>query len=210
MSVTALKQELGLMGRADFLSPGIFGCDIAYPDERVAMWVDSCVWSGCDKHGWTFTSDWQARVDRWRNDADVATKNLQAIGWRVLRDRECRVTKNPHQVAAWIMQQLAMQPDIEGDMDELQLAKLARVDALSRCELEDWREFLKTVKRLGKLWRREAEEMLPEMSPEVFGVLWRCANHHGIIGYGKDGYRDGGLLNAALVDAGLGGDDETV
>lgn len=62
--------------------------DVAFPRQRVAVFVDGCFWHGCPEHG----TQPRANEDWWRwkiarnqaRDRDT-TERLQELGWTVIR-----------------------------------------------------------------------------------------------------------------------------
>lgn len=62
--------------------------DLAFPTERVAVFVDGCYWHGCPEHyiaSKSNTDYWSEKIERNRaRDADTDSA-LIAAGWRVVR-----------------------------------------------------------------------------------------------------------------------------
>ncbi len=62
--------------------------DIAFPRQRIAVFIDGCYWHGCPEHYTAPVSNaefWREKVERNRaRDADT-TARLEAAGWSVLR-----------------------------------------------------------------------------------------------------------------------------
>jgi DNA mismatch endonuclease (patch repair protein) len=62
--------------------------DIAFPRERVAVFVDGCFWHGCPEHGTLPKSNrnwWQAKLEANRyRDADTNMRLYEA-GWETIR-----------------------------------------------------------------------------------------------------------------------------
>jgi DNA mismatch endonuclease (patch repair protein) len=62
--------------------------DIAFPRQKVAVFVDGCFWHGCPAHGTTPRSNapwWNQKISANRaRDADT-NQLLEAAGWFVLR-----------------------------------------------------------------------------------------------------------------------------
>jgi DNA mismatch endonuclease (patch repair protein) len=76
--------------------------DIAFPRQRVAVFVDGCFWHRCPQHGTEPRANatyWQAKLDR--NQARDATVNLalESCGWTVIRVWE---HEDPNRAAAAI------------------------------------------------------------------------------------------------------------
>lgn len=62
--------------------------DIAFPRQRIAVFVDGCFWHGCPEHGtWpTSNESWWAQklATNQARDQDT-TSRLTDLGWRVIR-----------------------------------------------------------------------------------------------------------------------------
>ena len=62
--------------------------DIAFPADKVALYVDGCFWHGCPQH-FTVpkvrTQWWVAKVDGNRVRDAAAENRLRLQGWRVIR-----------------------------------------------------------------------------------------------------------------------------
>jgi len=91
----ALRSELhrrGLRFRKDFLValPGARAvrADMAFPRQRLAVFVDGCFWHCCPEHGRVPRANsqyWPAKLARnMRRDHEVNTK-LESLGWQALR-----------------------------------------------------------------------------------------------------------------------------
>lgn len=89
----ALRRELwrrGMRYRVDWQLPGLTRrrADIAFPRERLLIFVDGCFWHGCEAHSRatrTNTSFWNEKIQRNRErDRDTDRRMTQA-GWDVLR-----------------------------------------------------------------------------------------------------------------------------
>lgn len=88
----ALRSELhrrGLRYRVDYPLPGMRRrADIAFPRQRVAVFVDGCFWHGCPKHGtWPKTSEtwWRAKIEANRTRDRDTDARLSAAGWISVR-----------------------------------------------------------------------------------------------------------------------------
>jgi len=71
--------------------------DIAFPSERVAVFVDGCFWHGCPEHYQkpaTNSEFWREKIQKnKKRDKDVNAL-LKAQGWKVLRFWEHEVRNN--------------------------------------------------------------------------------------------------------------------
>lgn len=62
--------------------------DIAFPRQRVAVFVDGCFWHCCPEHGSrprTNEEFWRAKLDGNVHRDEVVNAELQRAGWHVLR-----------------------------------------------------------------------------------------------------------------------------
>jgi DNA mismatch endonuclease (patch repair protein) len=76
--------------RVSYPVPGLNRCsiDIAFPRQRVAVFVDGCFWHGCTAHGTEPTSNaarWAAKLEANRARDARVNAHLLDRGWRVLR-----------------------------------------------------------------------------------------------------------------------------
>jgi DNA mismatch endonuclease, patch repair protein len=90
LAVRSLVHRGGLRFRVDTrpVSDLQTRADLVFPGALVAVFIDSCFWHGCPKHGtWPKTNGawWKQKIESNRaRDARVA-KLLSARGWSVLR-----------------------------------------------------------------------------------------------------------------------------
>lgn len=62
--------------------------DVAFPTERLAVFIDGCYWHSCPEHGsypHTNTDWWRAKLVATRARDERNTKLLTQAGWKVLR-----------------------------------------------------------------------------------------------------------------------------
>jgi DNA mismatch endonuclease (patch repair protein) len=62
--------------------------DIAFPRQRVAVFVDGCFWHGCPEHmTWPKANAdwWQAKIERTRSRDRGTTERLVRADWHVIR-----------------------------------------------------------------------------------------------------------------------------
>lgn len=81
--------------------------DIAFPKQRLAVFVDGCFWHRCPMHGVPVknNSDWWNRKLQTNVDRDRTTdQHLREAGWRVLRFWE---HEPPDEAAKVVVQALA-------------------------------------------------------------------------------------------------------
>jgi DNA mismatch endonuclease (patch repair protein) len=89
---TALRSLLhrrGLRFRVHYALPNLRRrADIAFPRQRIAVFVDGCFWHGCPQHGtWPKQNAdwWRAKIEaNRRRDADTDAR-LAAAGWLSVR-----------------------------------------------------------------------------------------------------------------------------
>jgi DNA mismatch endonuclease (patch repair protein) len=71
--------------------------DIIFTRVKLAIFIDSCFWHGCPKHGTTpktNTDFWQIKIDKNRDRDNEVTTYLKSIGWHVLRIWEHDIKKS--------------------------------------------------------------------------------------------------------------------
>ncbi|MGD0091247.1 MAG: very short patch repair endonuclease [Planctomycetota bacterium] len=76
--IVGWRRHLPLPGRPDF----------AFPESKVAVFVDGCFWHGCPKHFRLPKSNkpyWKAKVTRNSARDRIVTRELRSRGWTVLR-----------------------------------------------------------------------------------------------------------------------------
>jgi DNA mismatch endonuclease, patch repair protein len=91
----------GLRYRLSSVLPG--KPDLAFPRERVAVFIDGCYWHGCPEHfkvPGTNTRFWQEKVDRNRMRDREVEDMLAAEGWTTFRTWEHDILRNITQVVA--------------------------------------------------------------------------------------------------------------
>jgi DNA mismatch endonuclease (patch repair protein) len=104
-----LRKE-GLRGyRTQWMVPG--KPDFAWPDRKIALFVDGCFWHGCprcNRPSKSHVGFWRKKVsDNRRRDLRVS-RRLRRQGWNVLRVWECVVTSA--RTAQRIRKALAVRP----------------------------------------------------------------------------------------------------
>jgi DNA mismatch endonuclease, patch repair protein len=83
----AALAEAGLMAGAE-THWGEFKADVAWPRERVALFLDGCFWHFCPEHGKVPKTNpewWRAKLLRNRERDAEANEGLSGEGWTVLR-----------------------------------------------------------------------------------------------------------------------------
>lgn len=90
----------GLRYRVNYPVPGLprRTIDIAFPKQKVAVFVDGCFWHSCPEHSVPPKSNsawWQDKLRR-NVERDCETgEALESFGWRVVRIWEHDVTDRP-------------------------------------------------------------------------------------------------------------------
>jgi len=72
--------------------------DLIMPARRVAIFVDGCFWHGCPSCGHipkTNKAYWRAKIARNKKRDRKSTRELKALGYRVVRIWECQLAKRP-------------------------------------------------------------------------------------------------------------------
>lgn len=62
--------------------------DFTFRTAKVAVFVDGCFWHGCPRHGRSPDSNqnyWLPKLQRTKQRDKLNTRNLRALGWRVIR-----------------------------------------------------------------------------------------------------------------------------
>jgi DNA mismatch endonuclease (patch repair protein) len=86
--ITGWRRHLPLFGRPDF----------AFPNQKIAVFVDGCFWHGCPKHSNMPVNNrafWNRKLSGNKTRDRVVTSTLRRNGWRVLRIWEHDLTKRP-------------------------------------------------------------------------------------------------------------------
>jgi DNA mismatch endonuclease (patch repair protein) len=68
--------------------------DFAWPEKKIAIFIDGCFWHGCPEHGnrpRTNRKYWNAHIDGNMARDKRVSEALAADGWRVMRIRECTI-----------------------------------------------------------------------------------------------------------------------
>ena len=90
LAVRRILHRHGLRYRVHLRVPEVprRSIDIAFPRQRVAVFVDGCFWHGCPEHyrpATTHREFWASKIaDNQSRDKDT-TRRLEVAGWRVLR-----------------------------------------------------------------------------------------------------------------------------
>lgn len=69
--------------------------DIAFPDQKIAVFVDGCFWHGCPTHSHKIGTNeayWQPKLEKNRERDKIKTAKLKAEGWVVMRFWEHELT----------------------------------------------------------------------------------------------------------------------
>lgn len=102
--------------------------DVVMPATQVAVFIDGCFWHGCPTHyvrPRTRTDFWSAKLVENTTRDRKQTRDLEALGWRVVRAWEHEVFVAPDAVLARI--ERAMRDE---DIDEDDAWRVVRVDVL--------------------------------------------------------------------------------
>jgi DNA mismatch endonuclease, patch repair protein len=92
MAVRRLLFASGLRYRVNYRPKtpdiGRSSIDIAFPGQRLAIFIDGCFWHGCPEHGDLPKANskwWCAKFDENRKSDERVTNTLISAGWTVLR-----------------------------------------------------------------------------------------------------------------------------
>lgn len=109
LRIRKLLFSVGLRFRIQYRVPGLSRrtIDVAFPRQRLAIFIDGCFWHGCVLHRTVPKSnrDWWKRKLRENRDRDHDTDaRLGMLGWRVFRFWE---HENPVEILAKIREALS-------------------------------------------------------------------------------------------------------
>lgn len=90
VSIRRVLHARGLRYRVDAPLPGLprRRADLAFPRQRVAVFVDGCFWHGCPEHKTAPKNNaawWAAKLARNVERDRETDAHLAELGWRVLR-----------------------------------------------------------------------------------------------------------------------------
>lgn len=90
LSLRRVLHASGARYRVNYPVPGLprRSIDIAFPKQRVAVFVDGCFWHGCPTHAVApkHNGEWWAAKLAGNALRDAATsRHLEALGWTVIR-----------------------------------------------------------------------------------------------------------------------------
>jgi len=97
--------------------------DFAWPEKRIAIFIDGCFWHGCPEHGRrpkTHKAYWNQHIDEnMRRDESVGNE-LSGEGWRVIRIWEHTVKRDLNgRVAVQRHRGAGARPGVGRDEDHL-------------------------------------------------------------------------------------------
>ncbi len=93
--------------------------DIAFPGARVAVFVDGCYWHGCPRHYSSPATNRPFWVEKLRGNTERdgrKDRELEALGWRVLRIWECEVKGDLEAVVARVRAALGKLPSAVAEL----------------------------------------------------------------------------------------------
>ncbi len=105
-----LRKEIWKRGIRYRINYPIFGKpDLAFPNRKLAVFVDGCFWHKCPIHQRlpnTNKSYWQAKIEKnWTRDR-VQEKKLKKKGWKILRFWEHDIKSNTNKCTEKIIKEL--------------------------------------------------------------------------------------------------------
>lgn len=71
--------------------------DLALPKYKTVIFIDSCFWHGCKKHGsipQTRKKFWETKIERNRQRDKKVNRHYKKTGWKVIRIWEHDLKKN--------------------------------------------------------------------------------------------------------------------
>ena len=90
-----LRDELSSMGLNFDTNYGKDKIDIAFPDQKIAVFVDGCFWHGCPIHSHKITTNeayWNPKLEKNKERDKQKMETLKAQGWKVMRFWEHELT----------------------------------------------------------------------------------------------------------------------
>jgi DNA mismatch endonuclease (patch repair protein) len=105
LSLRKALSAAGLRFRKDY-KIGRRRIDIAFPQQKVAVYVDGCFWHGCPKHyraAKSNTKYWGPKIARNIERDKETNKDLRKRGWKVLRFWEHQIEYGIQHVAPRIV-----------------------------------------------------------------------------------------------------------
>jgi DNA mismatch endonuclease, patch repair protein len=99
--------SLGLRYRLHFPIPG--KPDVAFPRQRVAVFVDGCFWHGCPEHSVKPKTNSAFWTDKLRKNVARDRRNeleLAELGWTFVRFWEHELDQSPEDCAASVLARL--------------------------------------------------------------------------------------------------------
>ncbi|MFC1684994.1 very short patch repair endonuclease [Pseudomonadota bacterium] len=96
--------QLGYRYRLHYHLPG--KPDIAFPGNKLVIFVDGCFWHGCPRHGSlpkTNTDFWERKIHRNIERDAENTQSIQREGWTVLRYWGHEIEDNLEQVVTNVL-----------------------------------------------------------------------------------------------------------
>jgi DNA mismatch endonuclease (patch repair protein) len=92
LALRSALTALGVRYRVDATVPGTRRrADVAFPGQKVAVFVDGCFWHGCPQHGtWPKANAtwWREKIEGNRRRDQDTTRQLKRVGCRELRFSE--------------------------------------------------------------------------------------------------------------------------
>ena len=93
--ISGWRRNQAVLGKPDFI----------FPRKKVALFVDGCFWHGCPKHSNMPKNNhefWREKLQKNRDRDKFVTRELQRMGWKVIRVWEHELS-NPEHVAKQIL-----------------------------------------------------------------------------------------------------------
>jgi DNA mismatch endonuclease, patch repair protein len=84
----ALRQLLRSSGHRYRIHYGEENIDVAFPSQKIAIFVDGCFWHGCPIHSHipkTNVEYWKTKLERNIKRENLRNKRLESDGWTVIR-----------------------------------------------------------------------------------------------------------------------------
>ena len=127
--------------------------------EQVAVWVDDCFAFKCPKHKAPPGHEWRDIARKMARARKEELASWDGIGWHFENFFVCDAAKDPRGVAEHVLAVLSSRQPLEtkrrtNNKDDLEYARLARIDTASRVGIHAWHRIVQLIAQLqGKTFK---------------------------------------------------------
>jgi G:T-mismatch repair DNA endonuclease (very short patch repair protein) len=216
-----LRDTMARSGHGDFVTyHENMPFDLFWPHERVAVVVLGCISHACPKHGKWNTVHWETVVRRNLQGHDSRMQQMRNRHWTAVAFYECDLLTNPEKCVSKVVDALEARPAKQsaaqskyGPRSDRALARLTRLDMVSRMPEEAWVRFLEVVRDVTEGERRNKHNVRKRdvrvslvgnesWSEDAFTECWKGALWHHVLRKQIHGsVVKGELWNAVLEEA---------